>query len=64
MAPIPRAVNYVLTDKKIAKSSGIDKPYPLADGGGLFLDIMPGGSKVWRYSYRLMGKRTKTTIGP
>lgn len=64
MAPIPRALNYTLTDRKIAKASPIEKPYPLTDGGGLYLDVMPGGSKVWRYSYRIDGKRTKTTIGP
>ncbi len=64
MAPIPRATNYTLTALKIAKSGPVAKPYPLTDGGGLYLDIMPGGSKVWRYSYRFDGKRTKTTIGP
>ena len=64
MANLPRALSYSLTDRKIAKASPIEKPYPLADGGGLFVDIMPGGSKVWRYSYRIDGKRTKTTIGP
>ena len=64
MAPLPRALNYTLTDRKIAAAKATDKPYPLADGGGLYVDIMPGGSKVWRYSYRADGKRTKATIGP
>lgn len=64
MAPTPRALNYTLTDRKIAAAKATDKPYPLADGGGLYVDIMPGGSRVWRYSYRADGKRTKATIGP
>lgn len=64
MAPTPRALNYSLTDRKINAAKPKDKPYPVADGGGLYVDIMPGGSKVWRYSYRVEGKRTKATIGP
>jgi hypothetical protein len=27
--------------------------YRLADGGGLYLLVRPGGSKLWRYDYRL-----------
>lgn len=41
-----------------------DKPYPLSDGGGLFLEVLPTGAKVWRYSYRFEGRRSKVTIGP
>ena len=64
MAPTQRALNYVLNDKKIAGAKPRIKPYPLADGGGMFLEVLPSGSKVWRYSYRTLGKRTKVTIGP
>ena len=64
MAHFPRAVNYTLTDKKINAAKPRGKPYPLADGGGLYLEILASGSKVWRYSYGFEGKRTKTTIGP
>lgn len=64
MAHFPRAVNYTLTDKKINATKPRDKPFPLADGGGLYLDILVSGSKVWRYSYGFEGKRTKATIGP
>ncbi len=38
--------------------------YEVADDGGLFVEVMPGGAKVWRYRYRLNGKREKVTIGP
>jgi integrase len=34
-----------------------------ADGGGLVLDITPGGIKTWNYSYRLNGKREKVVVG-
>jgi integrase len=64
MAHFPRAINYTLTDKKINVAKPRDKPWPLADGGGLYLDILASGSKVWRYSYGFEGKRTKATIGP
>lgn len=39
-----------------------ERAYPLTDGGGLYLDVLPSGSKVWRYMYRRDGKRV--TIGP
>ncbi len=64
MAHFPRAVNYTLTDKKINATKPREKPFPLADGGGLYLEILASGSKIWRYSYGFEGKRTKTTIGP
>ena len=64
MAPIPRAINYTLDAKTANAAKPKEKPYPIADGGGLYLDILPSGSKVWRYSYRIHGKRTKVTIGP
>ena len=64
MAHFPRAVNYTLTDTKINTAKPKAKPWPLADGGGLYLDVLASGSKVWRYSYGFEGKRTKVTIGP
>jgi hypothetical protein len=29
-----------------------DKPYKLADGGGVYLEVMPTGGKLWRTKYR------------
>lgn len=63
MAHSPRAVNYTLTPKAIDAAKSKDKPYPLTDGGGLFVEVLPGGTKAWRYSYGFNGKRTKVTIG-
>ena len=59
----PRTCNYTLTDKRIQAAKPRAKPYPLADAGGLYVDVLTSGSKVWRYSYRIDGKRTKVTIG-
>ncbi|WP_340624485.1 Arm DNA-binding domain-containing protein, partial [Stenotrophomonas maltophilia] len=42
-----------LTDFKIRGAKPAEKPYRLSDGGGLFLEIRPNGSKLWRYAYRL-----------
>ncbi|WP_223163452.1 Arm DNA-binding domain-containing protein [Methylococcus geothermalis] len=42
------------------------KAYQSADGGGLFVEVMPGGAKVWRFRYRLGGrgsKQEKVTLG-
>ena len=38
-------------------------PYEVADGHGLFVEVLPSGAKVWRYRYRLNGRREKVTIG-
>jgi hypothetical protein len=41
-----------LTDTAIAKAKGKEKKYKLYDGKGLFLLVMPTGSKLWRLKYR------------
>ena len=63
MVQSPRAVNYKLSDKKIQAAKPKEKPYPLADGGGLYVEVLVSGSKVWRYAYMSAGKRGKVTIG-
>lgn len=35
----------------------------LADGGGLYLEINTGGSRIWRLKYRFAGREKKLTIG-
>ena len=40
-----------------------DKPYKVADGGGLYLLIQPGGSKLWRLKYRFAGKEKTLAFG-
>ena len=39
------------------------KPYKIADGEGLYLEITPHGTKHWRLKYRLHGKEKRISIG-
>ena len=52
-----------LTDKKIQKAKAKEKKYKLSDGGGLFLEVRPNGSKLWRLGYRMDGKLKEYSIG-
>jgi len=47
---MPRNVQ-PLTDLRIKTAKPRDKIYKLADGGGLYLEVHPTGSKHWRMSY-------------
>jgi len=52
-----------LTDVKIRQAKPGDTPIKLTDSGGLFLEVRPNGSKLWRYRYRLAGKENTFAIG-
>lgn len=52
-----------LTDTKLRNLKPGVKAYQEADEGGLFVEVMPGGAKVWRMRYRLAGKQEKVTLG-
>jgi len=52
-----------LTDKKIQNAKPKEKKYKLSDGGGLFLEIRPNNSKLWRLKYRINGKAKEYAIG-
>lgn len=58
-----RHINYVLRSATIDNAKAKDKRYDLTDGGGLVLEVMPSGSKTWRFKYHLDGKREKVTVG-
>ncbi len=49
------------TGCKNAKAAA--KPYKLADAGGLYLLVMPTGSKYWRLKYRHLGKERYLALG-
>ncbi|WP_426174239.1 tyrosine-type recombinase/integrase [Massilia sp. TWR1-2-2] len=54
-----------LTDTQARSAKPKEKAYTLADGGGMYLEIMPSGSKVWRMAYRQPnGKNNRLTFGP
>jgi integrase len=53
-----------LTETQIRGMAPRATRYCIADGNGLVLEIMPTGTKVWRFRYSLDGKRQPlTTIG-
>lgn len=41
-----------------------EKPYKLADSGGLYLYVQPAGSKLWRLKYRFAEKEKVLAFGP
>lgn len=53
----------MLTDKEIQNAKPKEKTYRLADGGGLYLEITTGGSRLWRWKYRIAGKEKRLAIG-
>jgi hypothetical protein len=53
-----------LTDTAIRAAKPREKPYKLADTGGLFLYIAPKGGKLWRTKYRHAGKEGLLSFGP
>lgn len=55
--------NMAMTDTKLRNLKPGAKAYQEADESGLFVEIMPGGAKVWRMRYRLAGKQEKVTLG-
>ncbi|SFC62300.1 Integrase [Collimonas sp. OK412] len=52
-----------LTDIQPRNAKPKDKPYKLADGGGLFLLITPDGAKYWRMAYRFEGTERLLAFG-
>lgn len=54
-----------LTQLQIRNAKPREKPYRLADGGGLYLEVTPAGGKHWRMKYRQpSGKENKLHFGP
>lgn len=52
-----------LNDIKCKNAKPTEKAYKLADGGGMYLEIMPNGSKYWRLKYRINGKEKRLALG-
>ena len=52
-----------LSDKECKAFKPKDKPYKKADGFGMYLEIMPNGSKYWRLKYRYNGKEKRLALG-
>lgn len=52
-----------LSDVAIRTAKPREKPYKLADGGGMYLEISPSGGKWWRLKYRFDGKEKRLSLG-
>ena len=52
-----------LTDVKIRQVKATDKALKLADSAGLYLEVTPNGSTLWRYRYRIAGRENLYAIG-
>ena len=57
------APNMPLTDLKVSTAKPKDKPYRLADKAGMYLEVMPNGSKYWRLKYRYGHKEKRLALG-
>lgn len=53
-----------LKDRAIAMAKPKAKPYKMADGGGMYVEVMPNGSKFFRLKFRHGGKEGRMTFGP
>jgi hypothetical protein len=53
-----------LTQLQVCNAKAKGKPCKLADGGGLYLEVMPTGGKLWRIKFRQPdGKENRLSFG-
>jgi len=52
-----------LTVAEVRNAKKREKPYKLADGGGLYLHVTTAGARSWRFKYRFGGKEKLLTFG-
>lgn len=52
-----------LSDVQLRNLKAEAKPYRRADGGGLFVEVRPNGSRLWRLAYRFDGKQKLMALG-
>lgn len=53
----------MLGDTTIRNTKATESPIKLTDGKGLFIEIRPNGSKLWRYRYEINGKENLFAMG-
>ncbi|OUL72181.1 tyrosine-type recombinase/integrase [Paraburkholderia hospita] len=58
-----RRAHSPLTDVAIKNAKPRDKSYRLHDTGGLYLEVFPNGSKLWRLKYRFQGRENRLALG-
>lgn len=58
-----RAPKRGVSDAALRAAKPAAKPYKIAAGGGLYLEVMSSGSKLWRWKYRIEGKENRYAVG-
>ena len=54
-----------LTEMQVRNAKPKDRIYKLFDGGGMYLEVAPSGSRIWRMKFRqASGKENRLTFGP
>ncbi|MGH8578755.1 MAG: tyrosine-type recombinase/integrase [Gammaproteobacteria bacterium] len=52
-----------VSDAALRAAKPTAKPYKIAVGRGLYLEVAPSGSKLWRWKYRLGAKENRYAVG-
>lgn len=52
-----------LKDLQIRALKATDRIYKKADQGGLYIEVHPSGSKLWRFKYGYLGKDKRLALG-
>ena len=52
-----------LTDTAAKNAKPKEKPYKLTDEKGMYLEVMPTGSRYWRLKFRYLGKEKRLALG-
>ncbi|ENM2866113.1 tyrosine-type recombinase/integrase [Citrobacter koseri] len=52
-----------LNARQVDAAKPREKTYKLADGAGLYLEVVPSGSRYWRMKYRFNGKEKRMAFG-
>ncbi|MBN3822373.1 tyrosine-type recombinase/integrase [Burkholderia sp. Ac-20384] len=52
-----------LTDIKIRQAKADSKAIKITDANGLYIEVRPSGSKLWRYRYEMVGKENLFALG-
>ncbi|MBO0241477.1 phage integrase central domain-containing protein [Escherichia coli] len=52
-----------LNARQVDAAKPREKAYKLSDGAGLYLEVVPSGSRYWRMKYRFNGKEKRMAFG-
>jgi integrase len=63
MGTKPVEVAMAISEVKLRNLKPREMTYQESDGGGLFVEVLTSGTKIWRLRYRLADKQEKVTLG-